>query len=98
MAIIKLPWARKGVLVLFGLALFLPTAYGQLNNLELLEPSKPSGGSANVSADAASEPQSGSPSARIESPSTPVVLTENSSNFDVTFYIPEGFYQSKQQD
>src|SRR6056297_3618527 len=94
MAIIKLPWSRKGVLVLFGLALFLPTAYGQLNNLELLEPSKPSG----RSADAVPEPQLGSPNARIEPPSSPVVLTEDGSSFDVTFYIPEGFYQSKQQD
>ncbi|MCF7914687.1 MAG: thioredoxin family protein [Spirochaetaceae bacterium] len=90
-----LPWTRKAILVLLGLALFLPTAYGQLNNLELLESPN------------SSEPPPGSqskptnslpPTARIEGPSSPVVLTENSSSFDVTFYIPEGFYQSKQQD
>ncbi|HKK65098.1 MAG TPA: thioredoxin family protein [Clostridia bacterium] len=94
MGIIGTPWTRKTILVLFGLALFLSTAYGQLNNLELVEPSKPSGGSA----EAVSEPQPGSPNARIEPPSTPVVLTESGSSFDVTFHIPEGFYQSKQQD
>ncbi|MDZ7794043.1 MAG: thioredoxin family protein [Spirochaetia bacterium] len=94
MATIGSPWKRRAILVLFGIAFVLPAAYGQLNNLEILEPSKPSGGSA----EAVSEPQPGSPSARIEPPSTPVVLRENGSSFEVIFYIPDGFYQSKQQD
>src|SRR6056297_2058097 len=103
------PLKHKAILVLFGLALFLPSAYGQLNNLELLEAPTPSNGSV----ESISEPQVQSqsslpntrsssarpPSARIEGPSTPIELREDGSgSFRVTFYIPEGFYQSKQQD
>src|SRR6056297_1214859 len=103
------PWKRRSLLVLFGLAFVLPVAYGQLNNLELLEAPTPSNGSL----ESISEPQVESkaglpntrsssaqpPSARIEGPSTPIELREDGSgSFKVTFYIPDGFYQSKQQD
>lgn len=105
MGIIKSPWKRKATLVLFGLALCLPAAYGQLNNLEVMESSN---SSSNGSVEAVSEPQGESksssattrpPSARIEGPSTPIELREDgNSSFEVAFYIPDGFYQSKQQD
>jgi len=103
------PWKRRSLLVLFGLAFVLPVAYGQLNNLELLEAPT----SSNGSLESISEPQVESkaglpntrsssaqpPSARIEGPSTPIELREDGSgSFKVTFYIPDGFYQSKQQD
>src|SRR6056297_2060340 len=103
MVTIGSPWKHRAILVLFGLALFLPAAYGQLNNLELIESSN----SSNGEVEAISGPQVESkntpaenrpPSARIESPATSVVLRENGSSFEVTFYIPDGFYQSKQQD
>src|SRR6056297_2087834 len=103
------PLKHKAILVLFGLALFLPSAYGQLNNLELLEAPTPSNGSVESISEPQVQSQSGlsntrsssarPPSARIEGPSTPIELREDGSgSFKVTFYIPEGFYQSKQQD
>lgn len=100
-------WKLPALLIFLGLVLFVPTAYSQLNNLDILEsPSKPgNGGDSSVSAPASTplEGAAGSaaapPAAEIEVPAEALFLSETGTGrFEVTFLFPEDFHQTKQEE
>lgn len=100
-------WKLPALLIFFGLVLFVPKAYSQLNNLDIFEsPGKSgTGGGSSVSAPAstplegASDSAAPPPTAQVEAPAEALVLSDTGTGrFEITFFFPDDFHQTKQED
>ncbi|MFW5711574.1 MAG: thioredoxin family protein [Spirochaetia bacterium] len=90
---------RGLLLVVLSTALLVPPVYTQLNNLEVIEsPSSNKGTTGSVS-DSVSENQAAAPQADVQPQSEALVLDQaGTGSFTVTFFFPEGFHQTKQEE
>lgn len=109
----KIPLKKSTVLVLLGVVLLLPTAFAQLNNLELMESSNPGNSASDGAADSAAtsdslipdnispanQEEQKTPKARVQpQPNTLTLGQKGTGSFSITFYFPEGYHQTKQED
>ena len=100
-------WKHHALVFLLGTVLLVPAVHAQLNNLEIHESPK-SGSEANsvsdgpeseTSAPTAAPESTEPPAAEVEPQAGKLVLDQaGGAAFSITFHIPEGFYQSKQED
>ena len=95
----KTRFKRGVLLVLLSTVLLVPPVYTQLNNLEVIESPSSSGGASGSVSNSVSENQASPPEAEVVPQSEALVLDQSGTgSFTVTFFYPEGFHQTKQED
>ncbi len=89
-------WKYHALMLLLGIVLLVPPVYGQIDNLDIVEPPKADSKGQAISIESeTSEP----PAAHIEPLSQKIVLDQlGKGSFSVKFTFPEGYYQTKQED